>query len=135
MTRLEATADAKSTATHRSGDLELQLERHRAELTAYCYRMLGSAFEAEDAVQETLVRAWRGFDRFEGRSAFRSWLYQIATNVCLDMLNGRERRARPMDLTSAESADTPLGEALPEGTWIQPIPDGLVALDGDPADV
>ena len=74
------------------------LERHRRELTGYCYRMLGSAFEAEDAVQETLVRAWRRIDRFEGRSALRSWLYRIATNVCFDMLGASQRRARPMDL-------------------------------------
>jgi RNA polymerase sigma-70 factor (ECF subfamily) len=112
------------------------LEAYRVELTAYCYRMLGSAFEAEDAVQDTLVRAWRSYDRFEGRAALRSWLYRIATNVCLDMLSGRERRARPMDLNPAVSADTPLGSALPEVTWIQPIPDGRVLPEtGDPADL
>jgi RNA polymerase sigma-70 factor (ECF subfamily) len=117
-------------------DIELQLEQHRAELTAYAYRMLGSAFEAEDAVQETLVRAWKSFDSFEGRAALRSWLYRIATNVCLDMLSGRERRATPMDLGPAKSADTPLGAPLPEVTWIQPIPDGHVLPgDGDPAEV
>ncbi len=81
-----------------SEDLEHQLERHRRELTGYCYRMMGSSFEAEDAVQETMIRAWKGYDRFEGRAALRSWLYRIATNVCLDMLGGRQRRARPMDL-------------------------------------
>src|SRR5579875_2597515 len=81
-----------------SGELEQALDTHRRELTGYCYRMLASPFEAEDAVQETFLRAWRAYDRFEGRSALRSWLYRIATNVCMDMLNGRERRARPMDL-------------------------------------
>src|SRR5438552_5300418 len=118
-------------------ELEGRLEQHRAELTGYCYRMLGSPFEAEDAVQETFIRAWRGFDRFEGRSAVRSWLYRIATNVCLDMLSGRERRARPMDLGPAGAADAALlGEPLPEVTWIEPIPDGrVVAEDGDPAEV
>jgi RNA polymerase sigma-70 factor, ECF subfamily len=118
-----------------SGALELQLEQHRRELTAYCYRMLGSPFEAEDAVQETFLRAWRAVDRFEGRSALRSWLYRIATNVCLDMLNGRERRARPMDLGPSREPEAANLHTLPEATWIQPIPDALVAAEADPADV
>jgi len=117
-------------------ELEPQLEGHRIELTAYCYRMLGAAFEAEDAVQETFVRAWRALDRFEGRSAFRSWLYRIATNVCLDMLSASQRRARPMDLTAVSTADKPLPAALPEATWIEPVPDErVVPMGGDPADV
>ena len=110
-----------------------ELEQHRRELTAYCYRMLGSPFEAEDAVQDTLLRAWRALDRFEGRASLRSWLYRIATNVCLDMLGGRERRARPMDLGPSRSPDGPIGEILPEVTWIEPIPDGRVLAEGDPA--
>jgi RNA polymerase sigma-70 factor (ECF subfamily) len=112
-----------------------ELERHRRELTAYCYRMLGSPVEAEDAVQDTLIRAWRALDRFEGRASLRSWLYRIATNVCLDMLNNKERRARPMDLAEARSPDGPLGETLPEVTWIEPIPDGRVLSEEDPAAV
>jgi RNA polymerase sigma-70 factor (ECF subfamily) len=102
--------------------VESQLEQYRRELTAYCYRMLASPFEAEDAVQETMIRAWRGIERFEGRAALRSWLYRIATNVCLDMLNGRERRPRPMDLGPAGA---PLFENLnipPEVTWLEPLP-------------
>jgi RNA polymerase sigma-70 factor, ECF subfamily len=118
-----------------AGELEHRLEQHRPELNAYCYRMLGSPFEAEDAVQDTLLRAWRKFDRFEGRAAFRSWLYRIATNVCLDMLNGRERRARPMDLGPAREPVAANLNTLPEATWIQPIPDSLVVPDGDPAEV
>jgi RNA polymerase sigma-70 factor (ECF subfamily) len=126
----------ESSLTVKPGELEQRLEQHRAELTAYCYRMLGSPFEAEDAVQDTLVRAWRSFDRFEGRSAIRSWLYRIATNVCFDMLNGRERRARPMDLGPAWNPDGPIGRTLPEVTWIEPVPDGLVVpAEGDPAEV
>jgi RNA polymerase sigma-70 factor, ECF subfamily len=101
---------------------EVQLEAYRRELTAYCYRMLGSPFEAEDAVQETMIRAWRSFDRFEGRAALRSWLYKIATNVCLDMLGSRERRARPMDLGPAREPVEANLHTLPEATWIQPLP-------------
>jgi RNA polymerase sigma-70 factor, ECF subfamily len=122
-------------ATPTSRDLESRLEQHRKELTGYCYRMLGSSFDAEDAVQETMIRALRGFDRFEGRAALRSWLYRIATNVCLDMLNGRERRARPMDLGPAREPIESNLNTLPEVTWIEPVPDGLVAPEGDPADV
>ncbi|HVF07748.1 MAG TPA: sigma-70 family RNA polymerase sigma factor [Actinomycetota bacterium] len=117
-------------------DLDRRLEQHRRELTAYAYRMLGSAFEAEDAVQETMLRAWRGFDGFEGRSALRSWLYRITTNVCLDMLSGKERRARPMDLGEAQHADISLmGEPLAESAWILPVPDASVLpASGDPAE-
>lgn len=113
-----------------------QLESYRRELTAYCYRMLGSSFDAEDAVQETMIRSWRGLDRFEGRSTLRSWLYRIATNVCLDMLSGSSRRVRPMDLGPAWSASSPVPAPLPEPTWVTPVPDGRV-LPGndDPAEV
>ena len=136
MTELATLPAAPSIAPSVPADLADRLEEHRAELTAHCYRMLGSAFEAEDAVQETFVRAWRGFDRFEGRAALRSWLYRIATNVCLDMLNASQRRARPMDLTPAATADSPLGPPLPEVTWIEPVPDSRVVPGvGDPADV
>jgi RNA polymerase sigma-70 factor (ECF subfamily) len=124
------------TAARPSAELELQLEQHRVELTAYSYRMLGSSFEAEDAVQETFLRAWRSFDRFEGRSALRSWLYRIATNVCLDMLNGRQRRATPMDLGPAREPIEANLATLPEVTWLEPIPDGrAVPAAGDPAEV
>jgi RNA polymerase sigma-70 factor, ECF subfamily len=117
-------------------ELETSLEQHRSELTGYAYRMLGSAFEADDAVQETMLRAWRNIGQFEGRSSLRSWLYRIATNVCLDMLGSRERRARPMDMGPAGTADGPLGDRLPEVTWLEPIPDGrVVPANGDPADV
>jgi RNA polymerase sigma-70 factor, ECF subfamily len=125
-----------STVTTDAGTLEDRLEQHRAELRAYCYRMLGSPFEADDAVQETLIKAWRGFERFEGRAALRSWLYRIATNVCLDMLNGRERRARPMDLGPAREPVESNLNTLPEVTWIEPVPDGLVVpSEADPAEV
>jgi RNA polymerase sigma-70 factor (ECF subfamily) len=120
----------------RTVDLERQLEAHRRELTGYCYRMLGSVFEAEDAVQDTFLRAWRSLDRFEGRSALRSWLYRIATNVCLDMIGGRSRRARPMDLGPAGEPVAANLNTLPEVTWIEPIPDSLIAEESsDPAEV
>jgi RNA polymerase sigma-70 factor, ECF subfamily len=116
-------------------ELEARFEEYRRELTAHCYRMLASPFEAEDAVQETFIRAWRAYDRFEGRAALRSWLYRIATNVCFDMLNGRERRALPMDLGPAREPIVENLRTLPEVTWIQPIPDASVAPEGDPAEV
>ena len=128
-------ADTQGAATLAPSELGPRLDQHRVELTGYCYRMLGSPFDAEDAVQETFLRAWRGFERFEGRAALRSWLYRIATNVCLDMLSGRERRARPMDLGPAGEPEAANLNALPEVTWIEPAPDGLVGADGDPADV
>jgi RNA polymerase sigma-70 factor (ECF subfamily) len=112
-----------------------ELEQYRVELTGYCYRMLGSSFEAEDAVQETMIRAWRNLERFEGRAALRSWLYRIATNVCIDMLNSRKRRALPMDLGPAQEPVESNLHTLPATEWIQPVPDSLVVPDGDPADV
>jgi RNA polymerase sigma-70 factor (ECF subfamily) len=116
--------------------LDERLEAHRIELTGYCYRMLGSAFEAEDAVQETFIRAWRGFDRFEGRAKLRSWLYRIATNVCLDMRGASQRRARPVDMSSPGTTEQGLGPALSEATWIEPVPDDrAIPSGGDPADV
>jgi RNA polymerase sigma-70 factor (ECF subfamily) len=111
------------------------LEQYRTEVNGYCYRMLGSAFDAQDAAQETFVRAWKGLDRFEGRSSLRSWLYRIATNVCFDMTKGKQRRALPMDLGPASTASAKLGDPLPEATWIEPMPDGLVVSSGgDPAE-
>jgi len=112
------------------------LEPFRKQLTGYCYRMLGSGSEAEDAVQETMIKAWRHLDRFEGRASLKSWLYRIATNTCLDMMQGPQRRARPMDLSPASTADTLLGAPVTEATWVQPVPDALVLSgDGDPAEV
>jgi len=117
-------------------DLDPRLEAHRKELTGYCYRMLGSAFEADDAVQETLVRAWRGLDRFEGRSSLRSWLYRIATNVCFDASKGRQRRALPVDLGPASSAASTLTPPLADEAWVEPVPDHRVLPErGDPADI
>jgi RNA polymerase sigma-70 factor, ECF subfamily len=120
-----------------AGDVERALESHRRELTGFCYRMLGSGSEAEDAVQETMIRAWRSIDRFEGRSSLRSWLYRIANNVCLDMVRSPQRRARPMELgPSRHTAEVKLGAPLTEDTFVQPIADErVIDLGGDPADV
>jgi len=121
-----------------AAELETRLDEHRGELYGYCYRMLGSAFDADDAVQDTMVRAWRGLDRFEGRAALRSWLYRIATNVCLDLLNGRQRRALPMDLSASPSppVEASLAARQPEVTWVEPVLDRQVlAGDGDPAEL
>ena len=123
-------------ATDLTASVEEALESHRRELTGYCYRMLGSGSEAEDAVQETMIRAWRAADRLDAREALRAWLYRIAHNVCLDMLKGSQRRARPMDLGPSSTAATTLGPPLVEQTWIMPIQDSSVLpTDGDPAEM
>lgn len=109
-----------------------QLETYRPALIGHCYRMLGSAFDAEDAVQDTMVRAWRSLDRFDGRSSLRTWLYRIATNVCLDALGDRARRVRPMEERAAGSIDDPL-ETRPRTHWLEPIPDArALPSDADP---
>src|SRR3954452_23566386 len=115
-----------SATTDRTPALEHELESHRRELTGYCYRMLGSGFEAEDAVQETFVRAWRKHEEFEGRSALRSWVYSIATNVCLDMLKPPQRRALPVDMSPSGTADSQLGAPLLENAWVMPVADAAV---------
>jgi RNA polymerase sigma-70 factor (ECF subfamily) len=118
----------------REEPVEARLEQHRVELTGYCYRMLGSAGEAEDAVQETLTRAWRSYERFEERSSLRTWLYRIASNVCFDLLRASQRRAVPMDLGDAGEVDAPLAPPLPETTWIGPAADeSVLPAVGDPA--
>jgi RNA polymerase sigma-70 factor (ECF subfamily) len=125
-----------STTKLDSAAAELGFEQYRPELTAYCYRMLGSAFEADDAVQETLVRAWRSFDKFEGRAALRSWLYRIASNVCFDHLKGRRRRALPMDLVEVGHADGPVAPPTNEIPWLGPVADrSIIPTTSDPAEV
>lgn len=122
-------------ATDLTPELDAALDRYRVELTGYCYRMLGSAFDAEDAVQDTYIRAWRSFEKFEGRSSLRSWLYRIATNVCLDLLNAGNKRARPMDLSAPQHQASAVLNERPEVTWLEPVPDGRVLPQtADPAE-
>ncbi len=126
-----------SVAIGPTDQLDPRLLEHRRELTGYCYRMLGSSFDAEDAVQETMVRAWRGLGDFEGRSKLRSWLYRIATNVCLDQLSGRQRRALPMDLSGSpwQPVESSLAARRPGTAWVEPVLDRQVLPDdGDPAE-
>jgi RNA polymerase sigma-70 factor (ECF subfamily) len=132
-----AMTTASAASVEPDSDIGSLLERYRRELTGYCYRMVGSAHDAEDAVQETMVRAWRGYDRFEGRSALRSWLYRIATNVCYDQLNGRRRRAQPMAIDGATPiAEARLGAPMPESTFVQPIADDrILPPTADPAEL
>lgn len=112
-----------------------ELEPYRRELVGYCYRMLGSVHEAEDAVQDTMLRAWRALATFDERAGLRPWLYRIATNVCLDMLKSRSRRALPMDVAPVGTSEGGLGDRRPEATWIQPAPDALILAAGeDPAE-
>ena len=109
-----------------------QLEELRPELIGYCYRMLGSTFDADDAVQDTIVRAWQAMPEFEGRSSLRSWVYRIATNVCLDALRGRKRRALPTDMFEPVSSAAPLPDVVPHEIFVEPVPD--TAINSDPAD-
>ncbi|WNB84388.1 sigma-70 family RNA polymerase sigma factor [Cellulomonas sp. ATA003] len=133
------TVDAPVEAPPRvSEEVERQLEAHRRELTGYCYRMLGSAFDADDAVQEVMVRAWRGIDRFDGRASLRTWLYRIATNVCFDVTGATRRRAMPMDLSPGASPPvaSSLGAPLPERTWVGPAADDRIMPEtSDPAEL
>jgi len=133
----ERSVECEAVTVRESSLVQSELEPFRRELTRYCYRMLGSGFEAEDAVQETMLRAWRNADKFEGRSSVRSWLYRIATNVCIDMQRNVQRRARPMEMgPSSPPVESHLGPTLPEALWITPVADASVAPEGtDPAAV
>jgi RNA polymerase sigma-70 factor, ECF subfamily len=119
-----------------TAEITLALEPHRRELTGYCYRMLGSGSEADDAVQETMVRAWRNAGTLKAPGALRAWLYRIATNVCLSMLTGAQRRARPLEVAPLVSADRPVLDELPRYTWVEPVADAAVMPEsGDPATI
>jgi RNA polymerase sigma-70 factor (ECF subfamily) len=126
------TQDPNLLAAARAGDeaaYQRLVEPHRGELHAHCYRMLGSTHDAEDALQETLLRAWRGLPRFEGRSSLRSWLYRIATNTSLNAVQKRPRRVLPVDYGPAADPHDGPGEPMVESVWIEPYPDERIGLE------
>ena len=133
-----ASAGRRGVASRDAGDLARRLEHHRVELTVFCADRLRSRAEAEDAVQETLIRAWRGYDRFRGESSLRTWLYRIAGNVCIDVLRSPQRRVLPMDLGAAPGSDTTAGSPLPSVPRVAPVRDAGLPSEphqaGDPAD-
>ena len=122
--------------TTEQAPIEQELESYRKALTGYCYRMIGSGAEAEDAVQETMVRAWKSADKLQDRAALKAWLFRIANNVCLDMLGSAQRRATPMDMGPSSDADAPLGAMLADSAWVRPIADAKVLEPtADPAEL
>src|SRR5690606_5368825 len=131
--RMSDPSAAKNAPAPDVDDLASGFEEHRPMLMGHCYRMLGSLAEADDAVQETLLRAYRARESFEGRSSLKTWLHRIATRVCLDMLGDRMRRERPIDLGPPSDTDAPLIE-LPADRWVEPMPDALVLGGADPAE-
>ena len=133
-----ASADRWGAASRDPGDLARRLEHHRVELTAFCAGRLRSRSEAEDAVQETFIRAWRGFDRFRGASSLRTWLYRIAGNVCVDVLRSPQQRALPVDLGAAPGSEAAVGSPLMAVPMVAPFteagPSPVPRRTGDPAD-
>jgi len=110
-------------------EFERLVEPYRRELHAHCYRMLGSLHDTEEAMQEAMLRIWKGLDRFEGRSALRSWLYRIATNTCLDLIARRKRRLLPAEYGPKADPQAPPGEPVAEGVWIEPYPDEMLEVE------
>src|SRR5438874_3155913 len=130
-TRLAEVDESTLLPALRAGDelaFQRLTDRYRSELLVHCYRMLGSFHDAEDALQETLLRAWRGLESFQGRSALRPWLYRIATNACLDVIASRRRRALPNATGPAAGAGESLPGPVMEPLWIEPLPDNLIDL-------
>jgi RNA polymerase sigma-70 factor (ECF subfamily) len=130
--RTLTTPEHELLASARRGDEDAfrrLVESHRGELHAHCYRMLGSVHDAEDALQDVLVRAWRGLARFEGRSSLRSWLYTIATNTCLNLIARRPKRVLPIDYGPAADPHDGPGEPLVESVWVEPYPDEKLGLE------